>query len=293
MKKTITALIVMVALTLGMMGISSTAAVRVPTASGGSVARNSSATIDYSNSKDGYVMVKWTGGASEKVKVLVKCPSGTSYQYNLKTDGNFETFPLSEGSGKYTVGVYKNTGGTQYSTVQSANVNAKLTNELAPFLGPNQYVNYTENSAAVKKAVEVCAGKTDNLAKVGAVYDFVVKNLTYDKQKAASVQSGYLPNIDTTLSTKKGICFDYAALMAAMLRSQDVPTKLVVGYTGQVYHAWLNVYSEKEGWMDSVIYFNGRDWKLMDPTFASSGNQSDSIMQYIGNGANYSAKYLY
>ena len=95
------------------------------------------------------------------------------------------------------------------------------------------------------------------------------------------------------LAEKKGICFDYASLMAAMLRSQGVPVKLVVGYTGEIYHAWLNVWSEEDGWVDGLIYFDGKDWKLMDPTFASSGRQSSAIMKYIGNGANYKAKYLY
>ena len=97
-----------------------------------------------------------------------------------------------------------------------------------------------------------------------------------------------------SLRKKKGICFDYAALMTAMLRSQDIPTKLVVGYTGSLYHAWINVFLEGQGWVDNVIYFDGHDdWKLMDPTFASSGKQSKEIMQYIGNGGNYKAKYSY
>ena len=121
----------------------------------------------------------------------------------------------------------------------------------------------------------------------------MVKNVTYDKQKAKPVKSGYLPVVDDTLKTKKGICFDYAALMSAMLRSQNVPVKLIVGYTGDVYHARINVWSETEGWIESKIYFDGKEWKLMDPTFASSGKQSASIMEYIGNGSNYSAKYQY
>lgn len=81
--------------------------------------------------------------------------------------------------------------------------------------------------------------------------------------------------------------------MSAMLRSQSVPVKLIVGYTGKDYHAWINVYSESEGWIEGKIYFDGKEWKLMDPTFASSGKQSDEIMEYIGNGENYSAKYQY
>lgn len=168
-----------------------------------------------------------------------------------------------------------------------------LKDEFVPFLRPNQYVNYTEDSQAVALAAELTAGMTDNLEKVKTIYDYVVQNISYDRLLAAKVQSGYLPDIDQVLAKKKGICFDYAALMSAMLRSQEVPTKLVVGYTGSVYHAWINVYSEEEGWIDAAIYFDGQEWKLMDPTFASSNNSSQAIMKYIGNGANYQAKYLY
>ena len=254
---------------------------------------NSSALVDYSNANDGYVMAKWLAGGTNRVKVLVKGPSGTTYQYNLNLNGSYEAFPLSDGSGAYTVGIYKNTSGTQYATILNTSVNASLTDEFAPFLRPNQYVNYSADSTTVAKASELCAGASDNLDKVARVYTYVVHNITYDKQKAGSVTSGYLPNVDETLATGKGICFDYAALMAAMLRSQGVPVKLVVGYTGSAYHAWLSVYSETAGWVESKIYFNGNEWKLMDPTFASTANSSDRVMEYIGNGANYSAKYLY
>ena len=263
------------------------------TAPGTQVEENSSALVDYSNAKDGYVMVKWLAGGSDRVKVLIKGPSGTTYQYNLNLNGSYEAFPLSDGSGAYTVGVYKNTSGTQYATILNASVNAALTDEFGPFLRPNQYVNYSAGSATVSKAAELCAGASDNLKKVEQVYSYVVDNVTYDKQKAETVTSGYIPNVDQTLSTGKGICFDYAALMAAMLRSQGVPIKQVVGYTGSAYHAWLSVYSEKDGWVEGKIYFDGKEWKLMDPTFASTANSSDSVMEYIGNGANYSAKYLY
>ena len=95
------------------------------------------------------------------------------------------------------------------------------------------------------------------------------------------------------LTTKKGICFDYASLMAGMLRSQGVPCKLVVGYAGTAYHAWISVWSAETGWVDGAIYFDGSVWQRMDPTFASSSKGSEAIMQYIGDGKNYSVKYVY
>ena len=107
-----------------------------------------------------------------------------------------------------------------------------LEDEFAPFLRPNQYVDYGSAPNTVAKAAELTSGLAEPLDKVKAVYDFVVENITYDKQLAASVQSGYLPVLDTVLAKKTGICFDYAALMTGMLRSQEVPCKLVVGYAG-------------------------------------------------------------
>lgn len=266
--------------------------VLTPVASGSRVKKSGSATVDMSNKTDGYIMVKF-GNTDKKLKVRVTGSSGTTYTYNLTGNDTYETFPLSDGNGKYTVEVFKNIQDTKYSKELSTSFEVTLKDEFAPFLRPNQYVNYTEDSQAVALAAELTAGMTDNLEKVKTIYDYVVQNISYDRLLAAKVQSGYLPDIDQVLAKKKGICFDYAALMSAMLRSQEVPTKLVVGYTGSVYHAWINVYSEEEGWIDAAIYFDGQEWKLMDPTFASSNNSSQAIMKYIGNGANYQAKYLY
>ena len=264
----------------------------LPEASGALVKKTDKAAVDYSNTADGYVMAEYTAPASKKLKAQVKGPSGTTYTYNL-TAGTWAVFPLSDGSGSYQVSVYENISGTKYATVVSVSFAAQLKDEFAPFLLPNQYVNYTNASKTVAKAAELTAGKTDVLDKVKTVYSYVVTTLTYDKQKAATVQSGYLPVLDTVLAEKKGICFDYAALMTAMLRSQGVPTKLIVGYAGTAYHAWINVYSQEDGWITGVVYFDGQTWQRMDPTFASSAKQSAAIMKYIGDGSHYTAKYIY
>lgn len=267
--------------------------VLMPVASGTVVKKNAKAEIDASNTKDGYVMIRYLAGGTPKLKVIITGPSGTKYTYNLKSDSDFEVFPLSDGNGKYKVGVYKNVSGTKYSTAYSVSLDVTLADEFAPFVRPNQYVNYTPDSKTVKLGKELTANCTDTLSKIKAVYNYVVENITYDKQLAATVQSGYIPNVDAVLEKKTGICFDYAAVMASMLRSQDIPVKLVVGYTGSVYHAWISAYSSEDGWIDGIIFFNGKSWKLMDPTFASSGNSSQKIMDYISNDANYQAKFLY
>ena len=261
-----------------------------PEASGTHEKRCEDAVVDYSHTEDGYVMVRFTGQTDKRLKVQVKGPK-TTYTYNLPRD-QWTVFPLSDGDGSYQVVVYQNVSGSQYATVLSAGISVKLKDEFAPFLRPNQYVDYTDAKKTVEKGAELCKGLTEPLEKVAAVYDYVVDTLRYDYDKAATVTSGYLPVLDTVLKEKKGICFDYAALMTAMLRSQEIPCKLVVGYADEVYHAWISVWTEKDGWVDGVIFFDGSVWKRMDPTFASSGDRSAEIMDYIEHG-NYKVKYLY
>lgn len=264
----------------------------MPEASGVKVRKNTRAEIDYSNTGDGYVMVRFTGNSSKKLKVQVIGPT-TTYTYDIKPGSSFSTFPLSDGNGSYRVVVYENTSGTMYATVLSVSTKVEVKDEFAPYLRPNQYVNYENAPNTVAKAKELVDGKEDFLDKVDAVYEFVVNGMTYDAQKAMNIQPGYLPELDKVLEAKTGICFDYASLMAGMLRSQGIPCKLVVGYAGSVYHAWISVYSEETGWIENAIFFDGSAWQRMDPTFASSGKSSAAILEYIGDGKNYTAKYLY
>lgn len=261
--------------------------------SGVNVYSNAGAAVDYSNLSEGFASVKYTGGKDVRIKVQVVKTGGTTYTYNLNNKGSYETFPLVEGDGSYTIRVFENTSGTKYAQVLSCALELKLRNEFLPFLYSNQYVNFTSESKVVAKAAELTEGKTTDLDKLTAVYEFVINNFTYDYERAKTVTSGYLPVVDDVLAQKKGICFDYAAVMSAMLRSQNIPCKLVVGYAGTVYHAWINVYISGMGWIEKAIYFDGTSWKLMDPTFASSAKSSPAIMKYIGDGSNYTQKYAY
>ncbi len=260
-------------------------------ASGVLVKNSEKAVIDYSNTKDGYVMVQYTAPTEKKLKAQVKGPS-TTYTYNL-TPEKWAAFPLSDENGEYKITVYQNTTGSKYAAVISLTVNVQMEDEFAPFLRSNQHVDFDGAPKSVAKAAALTTGITDPLKKVEKIYDFVVGGMAYDKELASAVTSGYLPELDKVLEKMKGICFDYAALMTGMLRSQGVPTKLVVGYAGEVYHAWISVWSEKDGWVDGVIHFDGTSWQRMDPTFASSGGGSSDILDYIGNGSNYAPKYFY
>ena len=253
----------------------------------------SDAYVDYSNTADGYIMAEYTSDTDLKLRLIIQCPDGEKYTY-VVTPHVLDAYPLSGGNGSYTVTVYRQAGGdTKYASVLSVSFTVAMEDEFAPFLRPNQYVNYSDAPNTIAKGAELAAGKTDTLEIVGAVYSYIVNNISYDTLLATTVTTGYLPDLDAVLEKRRGICFDYAALMAAMLRSQGIPCKLVVGYVGQAYHAWINVYVEGTGWIDGVIYFDGESWQRMDPTFASSAGGSKYIEKYIGKGTEYSPRYFY
>ena len=265
--------------------------VLTPSADGTIVYDNDYASIDASNLSQGYVMVSYSGSC-EKVKVQITGPDQNTYTYLLTDRNEYTTFPLSSGNGTYTVQVMENVGGDSYVVSLTHDMNAQIENEFLPFLYPNQYVDFNADSQAVKKGSELAKDTWSDLEVVQNIYNFVIKNISYDTEKASSVSYGYIPNVDDTLKSGTGICFDYAALMAAMLRSQNIPTKLEVGYSGDAYHAWISTYLDEKGWVDNIIEFDGHDWQIMDPTLAAS-NDAQSVKKYVGDGSNYVVKYSY
>ncbi len=264
----------------------------IPEASGVDVNKNEYAHIDTSNAKEGYIIVKYTGN-SPKVKLQITGPDKVVYTYNLnvKTPTD-EVFPLQSGNGEYMINVFENIEGTQYATVMSHIINVNIENTFGPFLYPNQYCKFSSTSNVVKKAQELSLVCNNDLEVVTEIYNFIISNIKYDYAEAETVESGYLPNVDEVLSTKKGICLDYASLMTSMLRSQNIPTRMEVGYAGEVYHAWISTYIKDIGWVNGIVQFDGKDWSLMDPTFASNTNEKE-LKNFIGDGKNYSVKYIY
>lgn len=239
-------------------------------ASSVSVFSQNGVVIDASAAGNGYVQIKYTG-PEKKLKVQVKKDTST-YNYDLNGKGITETYSLQMGNGQYSIRVLENVSGSYYKEVCNAPLAVTLSSETAPFLYPNQYVSFTTSSLATKKATELTAGANTDVEKLKLIYNYMIKNIKYDFDKAAKVTSGYVPNVDTILTTQKGICFDYSSLMAAMLRSQGIPSKVVVGSvdTLAVTHAWNEVYLKGTGWITIKIEVSNTGWKLIDPTLGAS-----------------------
>ena len=81
--------------------------VPMPSASGTQVSRNQKAEIDFSNTADGYIMVRFLQRTNQQLRVQITGPSNVTYTYTLKQTGDFEVFPLSDGNGAYRVGVFE------------------------------------------------------------------------------------------------------------------------------------------------------------------------------------------
>lgn len=266
----------------------STLSVLACSADGTAVEQNDVVIIDYSHGQEGYLQVNYIG-SNDKVKLQITTPKNSTYTFTLHGQG-YETFPLTGGSGTYQISVFENISGDQYATVLSKDLSIDITNEFGPYLYPNQYVDYAKSSAAIKKSEELAKTSDTDLDVVTNVYNYMISNFTYDYDKAASVASGYLPNVDESLKSEKGICFDYAAVMATMLRVQQIPTRLEIGYVGDIYHAWISVYIEDIGWINGIVRFDGNEWEMMDPTFASTSKDPE---EFVPTSSDYLLKYVY
>jgi hypothetical protein len=245
-------------------------------------------TIDVAHADDGYVVATAKNDARLKFQVVA---SDMSYNYDLPGDGTPLVVPINMGNGSYNFRIMQNTSGNNYVELFSTAQEVQLSDDKAPFLVPNVFVNYDENSEVVKKARELAADCENEADVVRAVYNWVVENIKYDNDKAAKLATatGYIPNPDETLQEGKGICFDYASLGAAMLRSLGIPCKVVTGYVSpnNVYHAWNMVYIDGE-WVSSKIIIPSHTWSRIDLTFAAGGASST-----VGDGTSYTDRYIY
>lgn len=247
---------------------------------------NAGSGIDSSMVSQGYVGAALQSTARLKFQVI---KDGVEYSYDMTNDGSPNFYPMNMGNGYYTFNIMQNTRDNMYVTHSSTGASVALENEFEPFLRPNYFCNYSAASQCVAQASSITEGSANQGEALSKVYNWVVGNVRYDTAKAASVGSGYVPNPDVTLTEKTGICFDYASLMAAMLRSQGIPCKIITGYVsdGKIYHAWNEVYINGR-WKTMSFEVPANTWSRLDATFAAGGDSG-----YVGDGSGYTDRYTY
>jgi len=226
--------------------------------------------IDYSNAEYGYVSIK-SPSSESALKAQVSLGERV-YTYTLVSN-EYVIVPLQMGDGIYSIRLLKNKEGTTFVVSASTKIDIELIDETTAYLYPNQIVNYNKETQAIMKSFELTQDADSEIERVFQVYKYIIKNIDYDYDKAKIAQTKFiLPIIDETYLIEKGICFDYASLMTAMLRVQHIPTRVVTGYVEQGYHAWVEVYIQDTGWINPSVYFESDVWGRVDPTFDSMGS---------------------
>ena len=129
----------------------------------------------------------------------------------------------------------------------------------APFLCPNQYVNFTPESQVVAVAAELCQGLETGAEKLAAVRAYIQENICTITSRRSPTTPGQMPDIEGCMESRMGNCQGFGGDGGGMLRSQGVPVEFVVGYAGNVYHAWTVVLLEEGNvlydprWMSTAL----------------------------------------
>ncbi|MNZ90312.1 Transglutaminase-like superfamily protein [compost metagenome] len=237
--------------------------------------------LDTSSVNRGVISIAYNVQANVKTKLMI-VKGNDKYTYNLPAERKGESLPLQLGNGDYTVTLLEHTTGNKYKVVKEQRIQLSMKDPNQVYLNSIQNISWTSTSNAVIKAKELTKNKKTTEEKVKAVYDYIISNVKYDTQLAADLPLDYLPNIDRTFKTNKDVCYGYASLFAAMLRSLDIPTKLVMGDTSlvDVYHAWNEVYLDGE-------------WVTIDTTVDAALKQAKGKIQFIKNASDYSMSRQY
>ncbi len=242
------------------------------------VAQAAESYIDKSQINSGVIKINNNNGKFGAVRVS---KDNTSYDYILKEN---DTIPLQLGNGQYTVLVLESVGGNKFKQVSKEVVTLKSIDTNEVYLQSIQMINWNNEMNAIKKAKELTKNAKNDKEKVEAIYNYIIANISYDNDKASKIKSNYIPKIDETLKAQNGICYDYASLFGAMLRSVGVPTKLVMGRKNDIkeYHAWNQVFLE-----------DSNEWINIDTTYDAGLKKGNVDTNMIKNANEYKVEKEY
>lgn len=103
-------------------------------------------------------------------------------------------------------------------------------------------------------AKEIIQAKATTMDKARAIYDYVFKNVSYDK----SISGWGNGDTERVCLLKSGNCTDFHSLFISLARASGIPAKFVMGVPlandkreGEIpgYHCWAEFYDEKLGWV--------------------------------------------
>jgi len=218
--------------------------------------------IDTSRASDGLVTFEFSGDLkATQIRLWIQLKGED--QSNPHMNVNPTTYPLNRGTGAYDLKIMEVMPDNKGKVVEQTSVTLhNEPDEKIMFTASNIDVDFDKSVVAIPEYKIFTEGLSDNAA-IDKLYEEVVNAYGYDHDRAKAVVNstlkGYRPVIDDVYREKKGICFDYSAMLAGTLRSRGVPVKLVKGYAADLgeYHAW------------NEVLVDGT-WVVVDTTFDSA-----------------------
>jgi transglutaminase-like putative cysteine protease len=137
---------------------------------------------------------------------------------------------------------------THYEPVSAG----RLDPAIAAYLKPDRLVPVNDRIMALAK--EVTSGKTTDLEKARAIYDYTLANMKYDKSGTGWGRGDIIFACDA----KHGNCTDFHALFIGLCRASGIPARFSIGFPlpetrGEAdiagYHCWAEFYLNGYGWV--------------------------------------------
>ena len=120
----------------------------------------------------------------------------------------------------------------------------------------------------IKSAANRLIGK-DTINTIKNIYNFTLNELSYSGYNGSNNGDGALK----ALMTKRGDCTDFSDLFVSLCRANNIPARVVVGYTTEFTnthkHSWVEVYTKNDNWI------------RLDPTPGNSISFGDLKNKYI------------
>lgn len=144
------------------------------------------------------------------------------------------------------------------------------------------YLQFPDNMPSVRKlAEEITDESVENLKKAEKIKDYLLGNYTY------SLSAGKPPDGSNVieyflLKSKKGYCEHFATTMVLMLRSVNIPARLVTGFLSSQKNDFGNYYlvrqSDAHSWVEAFI--DGR-WMIFDPTPPADISRKSTLLLFL------------
>jgi transglutaminase-like putative cysteine protease len=204
----------------------------------------------------------------DQVWFCLRGPAGELVTHPAEVlDGSFKLeIQLRFGPGKYTVWAGDNP--TRFDGVIRFELESKLAADTR-YITPSAYVD-CDNQSVVDLVYQIVTPQMGETAKLKAIHDWVAGNISYDYQAYLVGQSQLVPASET-LKSKKGVCRDYAFLVAAMSRAAGLQAKVINGQANK-NNTWA---SQSHSWNE--VYADGR-WVTVDATWDAGYIQNNNFV---------------